>query len=164
VVDRWTACDRKRSRRRQVVRTCLRIHASSVGIARRSVGGTSSRPWSAVGKRTTVKSLPSPLRSRSSVAALFLRRLGAILAAVDPDPGHGQLLEERNRVEASGMQLPRELRPLLARQRRRVARILAGKLAPLCFLVGCYRRTAGERRERDATLGANDGERNDQPA
>jgi hypothetical protein len=61
----------RRSRCRQVARRCFWIHANSVGIACGSDGGVSNRPWSACGNSTTVKSLPSVLWSRSSVAALF---------------------------------------------------------------------------------------------
>src|SRR6266581_1052607 len=43
-----------------------------------------------------------PLERRCTL----LRRLRTVLAPVDPDPGHSHLLQQGNRVEPGGLQLP----------------------------------------------------------
>src|SRR6266705_7224697 len=92
-----------------------------------------------------------PLERRCAL----LRRLRTVLAPVDPDPGHSHLLQEGNRVEPGGLQLPGDLRLLLRSQWRRWRRVLPGELAPLLLLAGYHRRGVGERGERDAVERAN---------
>src|SRR6266516_5155642 len=91
----------------------------------------------------------------------LLRGLRTILAAVDPDPGHGDSLEERNGVEAGGMQLPRDLGSLLNRERRWAGRVLAGELAPLLLLMRCHGRAVGHCDEPNALLRTHDRQRDD---